>query len=66
MTLRVSTYYIGKYLLLLTLLLSACSPSTQEGGDDMVNLTVKAEASSSSNASTTLPDKEKNIYLSSG
>lgn len=62
MTLRVSTYYIGKYLLLLTLLLSACSPSTQEGGDDMVNLTVKAEASSSSNASTTLPDKEKNIY----
>ena len=63
MTLRVSTYYIGDYLLLLAfLLLSACSPSTQEGGDGMVNLTVKAETSSSNEASATLPDKEKNIY----
>lgn len=63
MTLRVSTYYIGDYLLLLVLLLlSACSPSTQEGGDGMVNLTVKAETSSSNEASATLPDKEKNIY----
>ena len=63
MTLRVSTYHIGDYLLLLVLLLlSACSPSTQEGGDGMVNLTVKAETSSSNEASATLPDKEKNIY----
>ena len=63
MTLRVSTYHIGDYLLLLAfLLLSACSPSTQEGGDGMVNLTVKAETSSSNEASATLPDKEKNIY----
>lgn len=63
MTLRVSTYYIGDYLLLLVLLLlSACSPSTQEGGDGMVSLTVKAETSSSNEASATLPDKEKNIY----
>lgn len=63
MTLRVSTYHIGDYLLLLVLLLlSACSPSTQEGGDGMVNLTVKAETSSSNAASATLPDKEKNIY----
>ena len=63
MTLRVSTYHIDDYLLLLVLLLlSACSPSTQEGGDGMVNLTVKAETSSSNEASATLPDKEKNIY----
>ena len=63
MTLRVSTYHIGDNLLLLVLLLlSACSPSTQEGGDGMVNLTVKAETSSSNEASATLPDKEKNIY----
>lgn len=63
MTLRVSTYHIGDYLLLLVLLLlSACSPSTQDGGDGMVNLTVKAETSSSNEASATLPDKEKNIY----
>lgn len=63
MTLRVSTYHIGDYVLLLVLLLlSACSPSTQEGGDGMVNLTVKAETSSSNEASATLPDKEKNIY----
>lgn len=63
MTLRVSTYHIGDYLLLLVLLLlSACSPSTQEGGDGMVNLTVKAETSSSNETSATLPDKEKNIY----
>ena len=63
MTLRVSTYHIGDYLLLLVLLLlSACSQSTQEGGDGMVNLTVKAETSSSNEASATLPDKEKNIY----
>lgn len=63
MTLRVSTYHIGDYLLLFVLLLlSACSPSTQEGGDGMVNLTVKAETSSSNEASATLPDKEKNIY----